>query len=261
MPFPIASFLETATRISGSQTVSFAISRETTSTNTDALTGLEAISEGACKHWMACTQTQGRGRQGRRWESQLGQSLYYTFGGRTDSPLPPAMTLIAGVLVADAISEVARPHQRVQLKWPNDIITTGDDGPRKLGGILCERSGDRFVIGIGINIGTPPSVTAGITPGALPTSVSTAELAGAIAGRLERLWQSPDQWSFEHWQARYDALLAWKGQPIVITERDASWHGTMVGVSDTGAVLGVADDGTQATFDIGDVTLRPKPRD
>ena len=34
------------------------------------------------------------------------------------------------------------------LKWPNDLLLEG----RKLAGILLERSGDRVVVGFGVNL-------------------------------------------------------------------------------------------------------------
>jgi BirA family biotin operon repressor/biotin-[acetyl-CoA-carboxylase] ligase len=53
------------------------------------------------------------------------------------------------------------------LKWPNDVLLLG----KKLAGILLERSGDRVVVGFGVNLASAPDI-----PGRPATS-----LAGAVA--------------------------------------------------------------------------------
>ena len=40
------------------------------------------------------------------------------------------------------------------LKWPNDLMLLG----KKLAGILLERSGDRIVVGFGVNLASAPEL-------------------------------------------------------------------------------------------------------
>jgi BirA family biotin operon repressor/biotin-[acetyl-CoA-carboxylase] ligase len=112
-------------------------------------------------------QTAGRGRMGRSWVSQPGAAL--TFSVLLRPVTVPAsrrgwLPLLAGVAVATAVRSVA--SVTVTLKWPNDVLA----GDRKLAGILAEQSGsgsgsgDALVIGIGLNVATPPD--------ALPVSPS-----------------------------------------------------------------------------------------
>src|SRR4051794_38072003 len=92
-------------------------------------------------------QSAGRGRLGRGWASNAGDSLTFSLG----LPLAPrdwsGLSLAVGVAVASSL------HPELRIKWPNDLWFEG----RKLAGILIETAsfGDlRFaVIGIGINIG------------------------------------------------------------------------------------------------------------
>ena len=95
------------------------------------------------------TQTGGRGRRGRPWQSPPGVGLYFSLLLRPHLALErlPLISLAAGV----ALAEVCVPGQ---LKWPNDLLAP--DG-RKLAGILLE--GDirgeelRYVLlGIGLNV-------------------------------------------------------------------------------------------------------------
>src|ERR1700709_2456083 len=83
-------------------------------------------------------QSGGRGRRGRAWVSRLGGSLTFSllwrfergaghFGG-----VSPAV----GEAVARTLGECGL--DRVQVKWPNDVVVDF----RKLAGILVETSGE-----------------------------------------------------------------------------------------------------------------------
>lgn len=117
--------------------------------------------------FVAGAQTAGRGRLGRAWFSPPGAGLYVSTIVRRPS-IAPWVTLAGGVAAAEAIrSATGLP---VQIKWPNDIVTTGGRprGRRKIAGILAEASSgpdgvDRVVLGIGINVGSaafPPDLAA-----------------------------------------------------------------------------------------------------
>ena len=99
----------------------------------------------------ADTQTHGRGRTGRQWDSPAVQGLYVSFAfmlrNRSALGLLPLMT-------GAAILEVLRPlgQEAMFVKWPNDIMSRH----RKLAGILTETIiyGEQLtcISGIGINI-------------------------------------------------------------------------------------------------------------
>ncbi len=98
-------------------------------------------------------QTAGRGRLGRRWESEPGQGLYLSLvlrpACRPDQA--PLLTLVAGLAVKEAIEHAA--GVRCDIRWPNDILI----GKRKCCGILVEMEAaggqvSHVVVGIGINV-------------------------------------------------------------------------------------------------------------
>lgn len=101
-------------------------------------------------------QTAGRGRRGRRWESRPGRALLVSVVLR---PVPPLVTLAAGVAAAEACEAVAA--RSVALKWPNDLLV---DGGTKVGGILCELVGDAAVVGLGVNLTWAPPGAASLGP-------------------------------------------------------------------------------------------------
>lgn len=90
---------------------------------------------------LAINQELGRGRRDREWKSPIG-GLWFSF----DVPFRDELiTIDIGVAVREACEEIY--DYKILLKWPNDLILNG----KKVGGILCEKVGDRVVIGIGIN--------------------------------------------------------------------------------------------------------------
>lgn len=109
---------------------------------------------------IAETQTQGRGRLGKEWQSPLGKGLYCSFIIRPRIALGdyPLITMSAGLGVALALDSLCGIE--FGLKWPNDIFRSG----KKCGGILVESSpltnphSDHFaIVGIGINVNSSVS--------------------------------------------------------------------------------------------------------
>jgi BirA family transcriptional regulator, biotin operon repressor / biotin---[acetyl-CoA-carboxylase] ligase len=100
-------------------------------------------------------QTAGRGRSGRRWESESGQGIWMTVIERPNDPRAlDVLSIRLGLRAARALDRYA--PARVRLKWPNDLFV--DDA--KLAGILVEarwRAGriDWVAIGIGVNVRPP----------------------------------------------------------------------------------------------------------
>ena len=100
-------------------------------------------------------QTSGRGRgKGRVWHAAAGENLLFTLlvdnadavpkGSRAVGSVP----LRAGLAVASAAIALGAAAGSVWIKWPNDILIHG----AKTCGILCEGSGGRIHIGIGLNL-------------------------------------------------------------------------------------------------------------
>ncbi len=130
------------------------------------------------------TQTAGRGRSGKRWESAQGVGLWISFLLRPEPQSSPALApVLVGLATAAAIESLC-PELRPQIKWPNDLLVEG----RKLAGVLCEVVGsDAVAVGVGINIGHRRADF----PKALRDHATSLEAAGcsgltrsSLAGRL-----------------------------------------------------------------------------
>ena len=127
-----------------------------TSGSTNAL----ALSGGvAAPGWiLAGTQTAGRGRRARAWDSPRGNF----HGTLLLEPQEPAdvvalRSFVAALALRDAFVALTGLPDSFTLKWPNDVLLNG----AKVAGILLESSGmggrvQRLAIGIGVNLIAAP---------------------------------------------------------------------------------------------------------
>ncbi|MGA4669460.1 biotin--[acetyl-CoA-carboxylase] ligase [Propionibacteriaceae bacterium Y1923] len=243
---------------------------ETGSTNADvaALAGAGAA-EGLVL--VAEHQTSGRGRLDRTWTAPPGSSVAISALLRPTRPLQDWtwLPLLTGLAVSRAVRASAPSREladRVQVKWPNDVLVTDAPGVGKLCGILLERheaaGGQQHaaaVIGLGLNID--------LAPDELPVPTATS-LAGAgldsdkdrvIAALLDELAEL-----YELWQRRGHLVEAYQrecgtiGQQVrVELSPSTSVHGSATGVDEQGRLLVRTPDGLKA-FAAGDVHhLRP----
>ena len=134
-------------------------------------------------------QTGGRGRFGRKWVSEIDESLTMSlvFHDYADHPRPYLIGMGLAIAAAGAL------HCR--LRWPNDVMI----GSQKVGGILTEVRGGIPIVGVGINLNQtsfPDEIDL------LATSLyrrdhrrrKPEEVAEAILNRLE-LVPEPTHWS------------------------------------------------------------------
>src|SRR4051812_18229568 len=103
------------------------------STNKEALRLAQlGAAQGTCV--IAREQTQGRGRESRRWESPLDAGLYFSIVLRptVDARHWALIALLGAVAVHDTLEHLF--ELSCDIKWPNDILCNG----KKLCGILAE---------------------------------------------------------------------------------------------------------------------------
>lgn len=194
---------------------------------------------------------QGRGRQGRKWVSAEGNFYGSTLVqlGRSD-PSATTLSLASGLALIEAV-DAAVPDLPLMLKWPNDLLLAG----RKIAGILLERSGDRIVVGFGVNLASAPpleerptgAVAAGLSPEAF------APLLAASFARLLDLWRTHEPSALVRaWQER--AHLP--GTRVTIhLSRDETVSGRFAGVEHDGALRLMLDNGNMEVIRAGDVEL------
>ena len=175
---------------------------------------------------VAGQQTAGRGRRGRSWESRPGAALLVSAIAR---PVPPLVTLAAGVAAAEACEAVAA--EPVRLKWPNDLLSVDC---RKVGGILCELVDEAAVVGLGVNLTWAPPGAACLGPG--------VDRDALLRAWLDGLDKAGDV------LARYRQLCVTLGRRVRVEGPTTTVDGVAADVDEEGRLV---VDGRK--FDVGDV--------
>jgi len=227
-------------------------------------------------------QTAGRGRHGRQWLAQPGDSVTFSLGLPLDLDRVPgggsALSLAVGLAVAEALDAglaALKPAAQdpITLKWPNDLWWR----QRKLGGILIEATpapglpaGQRWVvIGVGINLRLPTGPQPeGLNATSLnhisPEPLTSGQVWTWVAPPLLRATQRFAQEGFAPLRAAYaqrDALAGqdvalWQGagQPEVLRGVPTQ-TGRAQGVDEQGALL-VHTGADLQRWTTGDVSVR-----
>ncbi len=222
-------------------------------------------------------QTAGRGRAGRSWLAEPGDSLCFSLAWRCAGPLQrlSGLSLAVGVALAEALRSDGGPGTPVMLKWPNDLLVDG----AKLGGILIETAGAAgvagavgpkareaaaelwVVIGVGLNVRAHPTRDAAIDQpvaalyaagSAIDRNTLLAQLASSLAHALTDF----DCDGLAPFIARWDALHAHAGQAVSIVEQGRTLHqGIALGIDRSGCLQ--LDTGAGiVSVAAGDVSLR-----
>lgn len=184
---------------------------------------------------LAGAQSGGRGRLGRRWESPPG-NLYLSVLLRPGRIRAPGhWSILAAVVLAEAVAAHVEEKARVRLKWPNDLVLNG----AKIAGILLEAGDDNgpwLLIGFGVNlvrapVGLDRPTTALAAAGPPPTPEA---LAQEVLAQLE-IWRK--RYAEEGFEA---VRSAWLERGPEVDERVATtFNGRVI----EGAFAGLASSG------------------
>lgn len=167
---------------------------------------------------VADAQTEGRGRQGNRWESAPGAGLWMSVA------LPAPSGVAPGLILQRAMAAAARildPEGRcLGLKWPNDLVARCDGRLVKVGGILGEQIGGRLILGLGVNLtaapdlpgrAIPPASLAGL--GLTPpedAAVSILKEWNDLSMDLQPLFRWPEAGMPLRWEDGQGTCLGWE---------------------------------------------------
>lgn len=202
-------------------------------------------------------QTQGRGRQGKSWDSRIGECLTFSAGWVISRPRHDLGGL-APVSAAACCRALAHIGVDAQIKWPNDLVIGG----AKLGGILIEtvsRNGQTAaVIGIGINWVQPKThdtaaAVQNLRPNALLPAFGRA-LFAELSAALETFSQhglTPFLDDYRRLHRDQDRLVR------LLRDNETVLEGTTLGIDALGALHILDSKGTEHTVVSGEISLRP----
>jgi BirA family transcriptional regulator, biotin operon repressor / biotin---[acetyl-CoA-carboxylase] ligase len=218
-----------------------------------------AASEGAAEGFVAVTdhQTDGRGRRGRTWADEPGQSLMFSLLLRPTAPteaLAP-LALVIGIGLSEALPVAAR------LRWPNDIVVGG----AKVAGILTEletpAGGDRYVIaGVGINANTsraalPPTDRLPATSLLVETGRPCDRLAllHDVTEGISAAYRTWQEAGFEALVDRFAALDDLAGRDVSLQLGTEAVTGRAAGIDRGGRLVVALPGGGERRLDAGEV--------
>ncbi len=196
-------------------------------------------------------QDAGKGRQGREWISADGNFYGSTLVQlRPDDPPAQTLSLAAGLALIEAL-DVAVPDEPLMLKWPNDLMLSG----KKLAGILLERSGDRVVLGFGVNLAAAPEVPdrrVASLDGHMQPEAFAPLLAGSFS-RMLVLWRSTEPSALVRaWEHRAHLV----GTKLSVhLNKDEQISGRFAGLDPDGALRLLLEDGSMEIVRAADVFL------
>lgn len=229
----------------------------TVSTNTDLLAA--GLPHAECDVLAAESQSGGRGRLGRRWQSQPGGSLCLSFAMAWPGGPAAAVgaSLVAGLAVAEALRSLGVAE--LGLKWPNDLWARD----RKLGGLLVEFGGPAatpfLVVGLGLNLALSADFDAGqdwIDLAALGMRPDRVELVARVVLALRaRLWQLQRE-GFDALRPDWQRLDLLQGRAVRMHAGDACWDGVALGLAADGG-LRVQHAAGERVWRSGEASLRP----
>ncbi|RAU21290.1 biotin--[acetyl-CoA-carboxylase] ligase [Paramagnetospirillum kuznetsovii] len=193
---------------------------------------------------MAESQSAGRGRRGRQWQSPAG-NLHASVLIRLDRPLSQSAQIgfVAAVALAEALGDLVSDAD-FRCKWPNDLLCNG----KKVAGMLLEAAGDGWlVLGFGVNVVQAPP------PGeALYAAASLADFGwgGDAPGVLNAFCHRFGPWLARWRQDGFPPIReAWLGhargvgEQAVVRLETETLTGIFAGLDEDGALI--LDQGEQ----------------
>ncbi|MDM8000756.1 MAG: biotin--[acetyl-CoA-carboxylase] ligase [Dehalococcoidia bacterium] len=200
-------------------------------------------------------QTEGRGRQGRKWFASPSSSILMSVVFRPTTRQLPQLNMLGSLSIVNTIEKVS--GMRSSIKWPNDVLISG----RKVAGILMEsvlqgQALQAAILGVGLNISLDVS--------SYPEISSIATSLAAEAGRrfersdvLRTLLQEMDalylaikrgEEVYSLWLRHVETV----GQIVRITSGRSEEEGLAESVNPDGSLVLRRADGSRVTIATGE---------
>ena len=210
---------------------------------------------------VADEQTQGRGRDGRKWFTPAGSGLAFSLVLRPNALERENFGRFAGLGALALLQALGQLGVQAQIKWPNDVLI----GRKKVAGILVEAvwTGaelDSLVLGMGVNVAAeavPPEALLSFPATCVETETGrTVERLALLLG-IRRLRPGLGSDGFlEAWQV----ALAFRGEQVNV------WQGRsepalveLLGLEQDGSLRVRTDAGQIQAIHYGEVHVRPGP--
>jgi BirA family biotin operon repressor/biotin-[acetyl-CoA-carboxylase] ligase len=210
-------------------------------------------------------QSSGRGRHGKIWHSPKGANIYISFAHRLNSDMSElsGLSLMLGIILAKSVQLYCK--DKIQLKWPNDLLVNG----KKLAGILVEIKSEankklKIISGIGLNVQMSDNDTDVVGRPSICLNechpyheISRNELVATIISNILPRVAQFDETGFSPFHEQWNKLDAMFNQQIELTSGDKKVSGIHNGINKSGELI-LDQKGKLSTWSAGEVSLRSK---
>ena len=209
------------------------------------------------------SQTAGKGRKNRKWQSHKGLGLYFTIVLKPDIEVNylPYLSLLFNYSVFKTLKKHVKGQ--IKIKWPNDIYLNG----KKIAGFLIESSIEnnsisKLIIGIGINISQSiEDFEEDIKELATSLKIeeektySRKEIFLEILQEIEKDYLKFIKEKFLDIKEIEENLL-WLNQDVMILEDGkVLLSGKLIGLKEDGSLMLKTDEGLKSVY-FGDLSIR-----
>lgn len=229
----------------------FQLFEDIDSTNAEAIRQIKAGNT-ANRLVLSSSQSAGRGRRGRVWQSPANAGIYLSLMRRFN--LQPnalqGLSLLTAMSVKSALESIG--IHGLKLKWPNDILFQ----EKKLAGILLElqyrEKACFLVFGIGLNISLPAEIMQTIDrPVTDITSIASNipdhnTIAATVVSHLCEKLAVYEVSGFSSFAESWNESDYYRGRDIEIQNGETRMIGKSLGVDPSGALLLQGADGVQS---------------
>lgn len=206
-------------------------------------------------------QTMGRGQMGTVWESEVSKNLIFSIF-KDVSYLPVEKQFYISMVTAIAIYKTLKKLRvpKVQIKWPNDILSD----KKKVCGVLIEnvvkQGGLRdSILGIGLNVNQTdftglPRASSIVNKVGHPYNLD--EVLDHIIVELKECFEWLELGQYSKIKEEYEGALFKKDKPSTFLDVEGSMFvGYILGVTDFGNLKVLLEDQIIKEFDLKELTL------
>lgn len=207
----------------------------------------------------ALEQTEGRGRNGKIWESRIG-NLYMSIllDSTTFYDRQSDLSFVTAIALYESVLEVTNSEKTldITIKWPNDILVNRS----KISGILLEsmkyNHRHYLIIGIGVNIDFAPSLCNKET-----IAISDFNIHNILPNDMLRIIMKHFAYYYNLWNIEGFSMIRqlWldrafiKGNVITVSDGLTKTSGTFYDIDENGALILKLSSGSLRLFSTGDV--------
>ena len=211
------------------------------------------------------SQTAGKGRKNRKWQSHKGLGLYFTIALKPDMEVNYLSHF--SLLFNYSVFKVLRNYvdREIKIKWPNDIYLNG----KKITGFLIESSIEnnsisKLIVGVGINVNQSlKDFEEDIKEVATSLKIEEGKTFNRKEIFLDILQQIEKDY-LKFIKEKYldikkiEENLLWLNQDVMILEDGKPiLSGKLIGLNEDGSLMLKTDEGLRFVY-VGDLSIRNK---